>query len=110
VEEPRAEESIEEQLPNSEEQLSKEKDPWMGTLIVGDSNAERQSCAKRGPTYKVGLVVDGVKTRGSMDYGAQVSLVRKVGVYRYTDTYRIGGPYGDFCNIDWSRYNSKKPI
>jgi len=77
VEEPRVEESIEEQPLSSEVQSSQEKDPWIRTLIVGDNNAEEQPCAKRGPTYKVDLIVDGVKTRGFMDHGAQVSLVRK---------------------------------
>ena len=30
-----------------------------------------------GPSYKVNVVVEGVKTRGFLDHGAQVSLIRK---------------------------------
>jgi len=63
-----------------EESKEMRKDPWLHTMTVGDSDVEvtlEQPCAKRGPTYKVGLVVDGVKTRGFLDHGAQVSLVKK---------------------------------
>ena len=31
----------------------------------------------RGPSYKVTLVIEGVKMRGFLDHGAQVSLIRK---------------------------------
>jgi len=56
------------------------EDPWLHTMTVGDRDVEaslEQSCAKRGPTYKVDLVVDDVKTRGFLDHGVQESLVRK---------------------------------
>jgi len=49
-------------------------------VTVDDNNDEvttEQTCTKRGPTYKVDLVIGGVKTRGFLDHGAQVSLVRK---------------------------------
>ena len=31
----------------------------------------------RGPNYKVNVMVEGVKTRGFLDHGAQVSLICK---------------------------------
>ena len=64
-----AEESTEEEQPSPEEQSSQEtaeessevqKDPWMRMATVIDQNikvAPEQSCTKRGPTYKVDLVV-----------------------------------------------------
>ena len=38
---------------------------------------EDTTVAARGPTYKVDIVVDGIKTRALLDHGAQVSLARK---------------------------------
>ena len=52
----------------------------MCMVTVIDQNvkdAPEQSCTKRWPTYKVDFVVDGVKTRGFLDHGVQLSLVRK---------------------------------
>jgi len=61
---------------------SSEPDPWLRTVttdhISGDTDQlEPSQVATRGPTYKVDLTVDGVCTRGLLDHGAQVSLVRK---------------------------------
>ena len=58
----------------SETQEEKDsQNPWIRT--VRESRPE--PLAMRGPTYKVPVVVNGVKTRALLDHGAQVSLVRK---------------------------------
>ena len=47
--------------------------PWIRTV----RESQPEPLAMRGPTYKVLVVVNGVKTRALLDHGAQVSLVRK---------------------------------
>ena len=51
-------------------------DPWMRTVIARKEK-NKETANFRGPSYKVNLVVEGVKTRGFLDHGAQVSLIRK---------------------------------
>jgi len=51
-------------------------DPWMRTVSAG-TRIEVEEVRTRGPTYKVDIVVDGVKTRALLDHGAQVSIVRR---------------------------------
>ena len=51
-------------------------DPWMRTVMAEKEKSEGASDT-RGPSYKVNVVVEGVKTRGFLDHGAQVSLIRK---------------------------------
>ena len=51
-------------------------DPWMRTVTTSKESKEGTVNARR-PSYKVNIVVKGVKTRGFLDHGAQVSLIRK---------------------------------
>ena len=79
--EPREIESTEKEQHSSEGQLSQEtpeessgvqEDPWIRKVTAGESIAEatpEQSCNQRGPTYKVDLVVDGVKQEGFWTMG-----------------------------------------
>ena len=46
----------------SEEQI----DPWMRTVGAG-TGIEVEKVPTRGPTYKVDIVVDGIKTRALLD-------------------------------------------
>ena len=61
------------------QELSKESvDPWMRTVSAGTgSEIEVAEVPTRGPTYKVDIIVDSVKTRALLDHGAQVSIVRR---------------------------------
>ena len=53
-------------------------DLWLRTVTAEcDQLPEKRSTAARGPTYKVDIMVDGVKTRALLDHGAQVSLARR---------------------------------
>ena len=67
---------VEESEP--EEQFVKrvlvEKDPWMCSVSASKSEDKLNA---RGPTYKVDIDVNSIKTRGFLDHGAQVTLVRK---------------------------------
>ena len=57
-------------------ETQEEKDdtnPWIRTVI----GSQLEPLAMRGPTYKVPVVVNRIKTRALLDHGAQVSLVRK---------------------------------
>ena len=53
-------------------------DLWLCTVTAESEQLPVEgSTAARGPTYKVDIVVDGVKTRALLDHGAQVSLARR---------------------------------
>ena len=53
-------------------------DPWLRTVTAESGPPPgKASTAARGPTYKVDITVDGVKTRALLDHGAQVSLARR---------------------------------
>ena len=72
---------------------SEMQDPWLFMLSAGTRLQHQQvafslgpctviitadkSSTIRGPTYKAGVIVEGVKVRALLDHGAQVSLVRK---------------------------------
>ena len=45
--------------------------PWMLTVLTEEKNIQSApgTLPRRGPTYKVGLEVDGVKTRALIDHG-----------------------------------------
>ena len=47
--------------------------PWICTV----TGSQLEPLAMRGPTYKVPIVVNGIKTHALLDHGAQVILVRK---------------------------------
>ena len=53
--------------------------PWMLTVLTEEENIQSATgtLPRRGPTYKVVLEVDGVKTRALIDHGAQISIVRQ---------------------------------
>ena len=51
-------------------------DPWMRTITARKENNEGTANTE-GPSFKVNVVVEGVKTRGFLDHGAQVSFMRK---------------------------------
>ena len=53
-------------------------DLWLRTVTARpDQSSVKVPTAARGPTFKVDIVVDGVKTRALLDHGAQVSLARR---------------------------------
>ena len=51
--------------------------PWMRTVSVSSGAEVEEVLPTRGSTYKVDVVVDGIKTRALLDHGAQVSIVRR---------------------------------
>ena len=69
------------------------QDPWLLMLSAGTRQQHQQVAVSsglctvtmtsnkslniRGPTYKAGVIVEGVKVRALLDHGAQVSLVHK---------------------------------
>ena len=61
-----------EQQPDDVEKL----DPWMRT-VTATKESNEGAANTRGASYKINVVVEGVKTRGFLDHGAQVSLIRK---------------------------------
>ena len=61
---------------NETVEMVEEPDPWMRTLTVREQSSDEMANT-RGPCYRVDLVVEGIKTRGFLDHGAQVSLIRK---------------------------------
>ena len=61
-----------EQQPDDVEKL----DPWMRT-VTATKESNQGAANTRGPSYKINVVVEGVKTRGFLDHGAQISLIRK---------------------------------
>ena len=57
---------------------TEQQDLWLSTVTSKtDQQLKETTVAARGPTYKVDIVVDGIKTRALLDHGAQVSLARK---------------------------------
>lgn len=62
-------------LPNTEEAIT---DPWIRILTASkETDTEDDHSAKLvGPTFKVDVEVEGVKTRALVDNGSQVTLVR----------------------------------
>ena len=52
-------------------------DPWMRPVRAGSKAEAIEMLPTRGPTYKVDVVVDSLKTRALLDHGAQVSIVRR---------------------------------
>jgi len=60
-----------------EEQLT-DSVPWIRVLtVLGTATADEKAGAKlSGPTYKIDIEVEGVKTRALLDSGSQVTLVR----------------------------------
>jgi len=63
---------------SSEGSTEKEQgsNPWMRTVTVSKEDSEERANT-RNPSYKVDVVVQGVKTRGFLDHGAQLSVIRK---------------------------------
>jgi len=55
-----------------------EPEPWMRILTVhSEEKMDQKAGAKlSGPTFKVNIMVEGVKTRALLDNGSQVTLVR----------------------------------
>ena len=53
-----------------------EEESWIHNVTVAE---EESKChmRRKGPTYKVDISVEGVQTRGLLDHGVQVSLIRK---------------------------------
>ena len=61
-------------------------DPWFrGVFILGVTNEKCQVSSKE-PVYKVDIIVGGVPTRGLLDHGAQVTLVRQQLLPRVRET------------------------
>ena len=57
---------------------TEQQDLWLCTVTAKtEQQLKETTVAARGPTYKVDIVVDGVRTRALLDHGAQVSLARK---------------------------------
>ena len=51
---------------------------WFTKFTIGTgSEIEVVEVPTRGPTYKVDIIVDSVKTRELLDHGAKVSIVRR---------------------------------
>ena len=54
---------------------------WKWTRVLSTSGSEHQDGSSEfpivGPTYKVDVTVDGVKTRALLDHGSQVTIVRQ---------------------------------
>ena len=51
---------------------------WLRTIVAEpDTELMALQVAMKGPTYKVDIVVDGIRTRALLDSGAQVSLARQ---------------------------------
>ena len=65
------------ELPNSQE-TSGPQEPWMCVLTASteDDSGDGQSAKLVGPTFKVSVDIEGVKTRALLDNGSQVTLVR----------------------------------
>ena len=63
--------AVEQQLEDVEK-----LDPWMRTVTARKESNEG-AANTRGPSYKINVVVKGVKTRGFLDHGAQVPLIHK---------------------------------
>ena len=62
----------------SESRVDQDDEMWMRTILSeSDTQAVALQVALKGPTYKVDIVVDGIKTRALLDSGAQVSLARQ---------------------------------
>ena len=56
---------------------AEQKDLWLRTVTTQSNKISAEvPIATRGPTYKVDIVVDKVKTQALLDHGAQVSLAR----------------------------------
>ena len=57
---------------------TEQQDLWLHTVTVKTGQQLKEiTVAARGPTYKVDIVVDGIKNRALLDHEAQVSLARK---------------------------------
>ena len=57
---------------------TEQQDLWLRTVTAKtEQQLKETTVAARGPTYKVDIVVDGVRTQALLDHGAQVSLARK---------------------------------
>ena len=54
-----------------------ETSPWIRGMQVVEPPPHECQVGVKGPTYKVDLVVGGIRTRGLLDYGVQVSLAWK---------------------------------
>ena len=63
-----------EQFVKKDQEAMVEKDPWIRNVSASKSENILNA---RGPTYKVDIDENGIKTRGFLDHGAQVTLVRK---------------------------------
>ena len=51
---------------------------WLRTIVAEpDIKILALQVAMKGPTYKVDIVVDGIRTRALLDSGAQVSLAQQ---------------------------------
>ena len=57
---------------------TEQQDLWLRTVTAkSDQQQKETTVAGRGPTYKVDIVVDRIKTQALLDHGAQVLLARK---------------------------------
>ena len=68
------------QAGNSSRVIQAEKDTeecwiWVG-VVTAEPNSEQPAVGNTGPTYKVDVVVEGLKSRALVDNGSQISLVR----------------------------------
>ena len=63
-----------------QEESNPVSDPWICSVATTDDTLDATDSTKvsrRGPTYKVKVEVEGVRTRALLDHGAQMSIVRR---------------------------------
>ena len=64
-----------------QEESNPVSDPWICSVASKDHTLDDETGStkvpRRGPTYKVKVNVEGVRTRALLDHGAQVSIVRR---------------------------------
>jgi len=61
-----------------ESRVDKDDELWLRTIVAEpDIEILALQVAMKGPTYKIDIVVDGIRTRALLDSGAQVSLARQ---------------------------------
>ena len=67
-------------ITDCQEESNPVSDPWICSVATTDDTLDATDSTKvsrRGPTYKVKVEVEGVRTRALLDHGAQVSIVRR---------------------------------
>lgn len=64
-----------------QEEIDQGSDPWICLVATSDHVPEEETDSgrlpRRGPTYKVKVEIEGVRTRALLDHGAQVTIVRR---------------------------------